>query len=143
MTGSTYTLFVHYSVHILNCLGWGKVFSQIFIQFTHFRLLSSIVCQAIFFAVFQVPICHHFTQHTVQSCLCMSQPSYKKVGGEPVFGPAEERDGYPVSFGQKQIVRVVFFPLIDVVMLILEGASKLFFAVLGQTKNGFTSMFGF
>lgn len=31
MAGGTYTLFVHYAICTLNCLGWGKVFSQIFI----------------------------------------------------------------------------------------------------------------
>lgn len=35
----------------------------------------------------------------------------------------------------------VFFFLINMVLLILEGASELFFSVLGQIKNGFTSVF--
>lgn len=62
----------------------------------------------------------------------MSQPSYKKGGGEPVFGPAGRGMVTQLVLDRNRLSECFFFSLITVVTLILEGASKLFFSVAKQ-----------
>lgn len=60
-----------------------------------------------------------------------------------MFGPAGRGMVTQLVMARNRLSECFFFSLITVVMLILEGASKLFFSVLGQTKNGFTGMVRF